>query len=44
MFVFCSSSLIKKVAKPGDILISVNEHVVLDDELQDIMAYIDMLR
>lgn len=39
-----NASILRKVIRQGDILLAVNNHVILDDEISDISAYFDMLK
>ena len=36
--------MLKNIVDIGDILISLNNHVLIDDDLEDVLAFIDMLR
>ena len=39
-----SDSAVQAVVTPGDVLVSVNNHVVLDEEFEDIIDYLNILR
>jgi hypothetical protein len=36
-------NILRKYVKAGDILLSVNNHIILDDDIADITAYFEML-
>lgn len=41
---FCSPGEAQNIMKKGDILLVVNEHVVLNDDFNDIVTYLETLR
>lgn len=40
----CKDAMIRKTVKAGDILLSINEHVILDEDFSDVVMFLTVLK